>query len=422
MSDLSTCDLVRYQGIERRRSHHSSLITLITHHSEEEQVPLSMKTYLMKSRIWQSNILLVFILASSASSFAPAKTSTRSFQDSQPSRSRLLSSTKEIFLVNWDGCVADTVPWRIRAGVDAALKTWPEIPVDDDFSWEDSSNDWLQNKLSALSHVFSSTDEDVFSLTCEYALAARLSLEEQELDNGNSNGRRGKYSRRFHPQVEREEERGPTRSSRPLTVGEVAANWEETIRDTVRMRYHCNYKDPLPILQNHVEDLIETELYQIPAIDPIVCEALSASGGKVFLTVSHSSELEIAESSLEQAKMDYQLVESVQEGIECKSQVALILKSKDMVSKAITNSPVDSTIYVMDSSWHALQKEVLLFGDYIPRQGVGRCFQPDRRLSLCLAKWATNTDPSQHSAATMNPWTRLVNLSEFTELVSARIL
>jgi hypothetical protein len=93
-----------------------------------------------------------------------------------------------------------------------------------------------------------------------------------------------------------------------------------------------------------------------------------------------------------------------------------------MVSTAITNSPVDSTIYVMDSSWHALQKEVLLFGDYIPRQGVGRCFQPDRRLSLCLAKWATNTDPSQHSAATMNPWTRLVNLSEFTELVSARIL
>lgn len=384
-----------------------------------------MKTHPMKSAIWLSTILLVFILTSSASSFTPLKTSTRSVQDSQPSRSRLFSSTKEIFVINWDGCVADTVPWRIRAGVDAALKTWPDMPVHEDFSWEDSSNDWLQNKLSALSHVFSSTDEDGFSLTCEYALAARLSLEEQELDNGNSNGKRGKYSRRFHPQVEREEERGPkgpTRSSRPLTVGEVAANWEETIRDTVRMRYHCNYKDPLPILQNHVEDLIETELYQIPTIDPIVCDALSACAGKVLMTVGHSSEVEIAESSLEQAKMDYQLVESVQEGIECKSQVALMLKSKDTVSKAIANSPVDSTIYVLDSSWHALQKEVLLFGDYIPRQGVGRCFQPDRRLSLCLAKWATNTDPAQHSSATMNPWTNLVNLSEFTELVSARIL
>jgi hypothetical protein len=250
-----------------------------------------MKTHPMKSAIWLSTILLqvVFFWTYSASSFhAPVKktgssSSTGYLQDSQhPSRSRLFSSstTKDIFVINWDGCVADTVPWRTRAGVDAALKTWPEMPVvDDRFSWEDSSggNDWLKNKLAALAHVFPSTYDsgDDFSLTCEYALAARLSFEEQELDNGNSNGRRGKYSRRFHPQVERQGEerggptRGPTRSSRPLTVGEVAANWEETIRDTVRMRYHCNYKDPLPILQNHVEDLIETELYQIPTIDPI---------------------------------------------------------------------------------------------------------------------------------------------------------
>ena len=184
----------------------------------------------MKSTIWMSTVLLVFILTS-ASSFAPVKTSVRYFHDdSPPSRSRLFSSTKEIFVINWDGCVVDTVPWRIRAGVDAALKTWPEMPVDDDFSWEDSSNDWLQNKLSALSHVFSSTDSDEFSLTCEYALLARLSLEEQELDNGNSNGKQGKYSRRFHPQAEREEERGPrgpTRSSRPLTVGEVTTNYRK---------------------------------------------------------------------------------------------------------------------------------------------------------------------------------------------------
>jgi hypothetical protein len=390
-----------------------------------------MKIHPIKSAIWLSIVILLVFILTPASSFAPLRTSARYFQDSQPSRSRLFSSTKEIFVINWDGCVADTVPWRIRAGVDAAWNTWPEImPVDDDLlSWEDSSHNWLQNKLSALSHVFSSTDSEDFSLTCEYALAARLSLEEQELDNGNSNGKRGKYSRRFHPQGEGEEERGRgprghTRSSRPLTVGEVAANWEETIRDTVRTRYHCNYKDPLPILQNHVESLIETDglRYPIPTMDPMVCEALSACAGTVLLTVGHSSELAIAGSSLEQAKMDYQSVESVQEGIECKSQVALMLKSKDTVSQAITNAPVDSTIYVFDSSWHALQKEVLLFGDYIPRQGVGRCLQPDRRLSLCLAKWATNTDPAQHSAATMNPWTRLVSLSEFTELVSARVI
>ena len=177
-------------------------------------------------------------------------------------------------------------------------------------------------------------------------MAEALSLEEQELDNENSDGKRGKYSRRFHPQAKQEEERGPTQSSRPLTVGGVAANCGKRQFATVRMRYHCNYKDPLLILQNHIDDLIETVLlYQVPTLNPIVCEALSACVSKVLLTVGHSSsEIVIAESSLQRATvLDYQLVESVQEEIECKSQVILILKSKDTVSKAITNSPVDST-------------------------------------------------------------------------------
>jgi hypothetical protein len=60
--------------------------------------------------------------------------------------------------------------------------------------------DWLKNKMRALSHLFCTSpgdDDDSrqllqTSITCEYALAARLLLEEQELDGGQSNGKSGK--------------------------------------------------------------------------------------------------------------------------------------------------------------------------------------------------------------------------------------
>ena len=100
-----------------------------------------------------------------------------------------VAAEDEIYLVSWDGCIADTVEWRIRQGLQVATSVWSE--VDEALDVNDQS--WLENKLAALSHVLSQQDENI-SVTCEYALASRLLLEEQELDEGRSNGKGGKYA------------------------------------------------------------------------------------------------------------------------------------------------------------------------------------------------------------------------------------
>jgi hypothetical protein len=83
-------------------------------------------------------------------------------------------------------------------------------------------------------------------------------------------------------------------------------------------------------------------------------------------------------------------------------------------------SPADSTVYLIESDWNQLQKAIALFGDYIPRNNfVGKCIVPDRQLSLCLAEWVSH--PTQHAAATMNPWTRLLAQQDFVEILLARI-
>jgi hypothetical protein len=103
-------------------------------------------------------------------------------------------------------------------------------------------------------------------------------VEEQELDEGRSNGSKGKYASRFHPSAPGDTALASTttnttstassrrsrsnsaaaiqrrrkdsvsdnfngihrgqRKQRPLTVGEIAANWQETLREAVLTRYH----------------------------------------------------------------------------------------------------------------------------------------------------------------------------------------
>lgn len=108
------------------------------------------------------------------------------------------TSANEIIVINWDGCLADTVDWRTQVGFDAAEKAWPELQATVN-AYEDT--EWLHNKLAAICHVLScQSGESSSSHTCEYALAVRLILEEQELDGGESDGKPGKYASRFHPQ------------------------------------------------------------------------------------------------------------------------------------------------------------------------------------------------------------------------------
>jgi hypothetical protein len=173
----------------------------------------------------------------------------------------------------WDGVIAKSTEWRISQGLDAALETWPHLR--DSLPTTDMS--WLQNKMRALSHVMLPRP----TLACDYALLARLLIEEQQLDAGRSTGADGKYARKFHPQPsdEKKDQQTPMSSSssssavsrsntgnnvgsRPLTVGEIAANWNNggCLSETLLTRYHCHGQNPLPILQRNVEKLLREKV------------------------------------------------------------------------------------------------------------------------------------------------------------------
>ena len=180
-------------------------------------------------------------------------------------------SSSEIFLLSFDGTVAQTTEYRISVGIDLAFAAWPHLKdlaviasAEADPAGTDSHNnqhEWLRNKMRALSHVLVSRPD--VSLTCDYALLARLLMEEQELDGFRSNGSRGKYGSKFHPQTSSsskstDSSSPSTRQTRPLTVGEIASNWDKggCIGETVLTKYHVNYKNPLPMLQEKVEELM----------------------------------------------------------------------------------------------------------------------------------------------------------------------
>ena len=325
----------------------------------------------------------------------------------------------EIFVVNWEGCIADTVDWRIHDALKLAAETWPE--ADDCLDRDDQA--WLENKLAALAHVFAATSEDL-SVVCDYALAARLLLEEQELDGGRSNGKTGKYASKYHPQQKTETSRG--RGSRPLTVGEVSANWRQggMLRDALQVRYHCDYKDPMPVLQTNVERMRAKNNSFVPRLaDECIPEVLNACTQKLILTVDHPSDLPIAASTLEAMNLKFRTVENVGEVIELENETALLVKRSETLAQLLQTAPEKSTTFVIDSSWTSLEQSIPLFGDHIPRLGsIGKSCVPHKNLSLQLASWARNTHPSQHAAATMNAWTGVVGFTDFTEMLSARVI
>ena len=157
---------------------------------------------------------------------------------------------------------------------------------DDDYDDDDDDgggvgpNEWLLRKLSALASITQGGNDADAMLGCDAVLLARLLLEEQLLDGGRSNGRGGKYGGKFHPSSTSTDDderpnpggggrgRGGGRnaavgSSRPLTVGELHANWPE-LRDVARIRYpfvressdgRWVRQDPLPHIRRRVREI-----------------------------------------------------------------------------------------------------------------------------------------------------------------------
>ena len=98
-------------------------------------------------------------------------------------------------------------------------------------------------------------------LGCDSVLLTRLLLEEQLLDGDRSNGRGGKYGGKFHPTLSLEDNE-PSKEgrskvgSRPLTVGEIYANWKE-LRDVACMRYSYieERSDGIPMMKDPVSEI-----------------------------------------------------------------------------------------------------------------------------------------------------------------------
>lgn len=169
-------------------------------------------------------------------------------------------------------------------------------------------DNWLINKMIACSHVTQDHTIDGM-LGCDDVLLARLLIEEeqlllQETTNKQFTGK-GKYASKFHPKIitsasteatdlsssDKDEgkhnaaeaeiinsnscsnntvqDSSPQKTkvyrrnysrSRPLTVGEICANWNTGghLRDTLRTRYNIGGNDPLPIIRENLETWLTT--------------------------------------------------------------------------------------------------------------------------------------------------------------------
>jgi hypothetical protein len=344
-----------------------------------------------------------------------------------------------------------------------------------------------------------------------YTLAVRLFLEEQTLDDGQSLGgsRGGKYGSQYHPQQqEREEEeetpasgrrrtnppdssrgsssRGSSSSSRPLTVGEVGANWYDgaCLYDTLLVKYRC----PPDILQEAVAETISAiqaraekkeKLLTVRTnvLDILVQAAQTDPDKKILLTVSHPSDLTTAQACLATAlrgglavvpssdpnlllpSCDLHVVSNATDAMRLitnpnnndgnsmkkNAHIVLLPKSARTVQDLLQTAPHDSTVHVLESSWPALQREIPLFGDHVQLPirgpapaggaggsggdsdddvGTGGSTRSTSNLELVAADWAhaDGDNTPLERAAVMSPWTRLLSLTELEECLTARIV
>jgi len=379
---------------------------------------------------------------------------------SSSSNSDTAAASSEIFVLSFDGAIANTQEWRVLQGIDAALATWPHLKAllgeeedDHESNGDDimSDREWLVNKMTALSHVMHARPGS--SLSCEYAMLARLLIEEQELDNGRSVGKGGKYASRFHPssssrksqQPQQDESSSSSSSStaaqqgsRPLTVGEISANWNDGghLSDTLLVRYNVDGKNPLPILKENLKKVCQDahHEYPLPPTNQVICDALADCSAKVYVTVGHKWDIDVTVQVLEQSGLQVQIASSMDDmnnndEEESSSTITLVPHGSDTETKLlrniICNAKKGTSIFVVNSSWETLQKSKILFGDNIPRlpNAMGRStFGQSINLSLNLPMWADNTHPTQHNDALMNPWTNLLSVEEeLAEIMSARI-
>jgi len=167
----------------------------------------------------------------------------------------------------------------------------------------------------------------------------------------------------------------------------------------------------------------------LPKVNDAVVDLLldaSSYERNIVVTVGHESEQALARKTLS----------SVSEGVQI---LPVQSTHKSLYEGFLEQIPTGSTVYVIDSSWDALEQGIALFGDNIPRATCGTATVPgfdNLRLSLNYPKWSSPSsmlsssgstpisqgEITQQNEAMMNPWTVLLDEQTFSELLSARIV
>lgn len=324
---------------------------------------------------------------------------------------------RHLYLVSWEGCLVDTVDWRTQQGLAVCRQVWPDLEV---LLSDKDDQQWLFNKVRDLHHVFVLDPE--YSPTVEYALLIRMLLEEQELDQGRSNGSQGKYGSKYHPTAadaftaSNEDPSFNRRQQRPLTVGEIATNWQETLREAVLIRYYQEEgQNPLDLLQEAVTKLPEPQ----PANKLVLkfsddLEILQRNSGSIVV-VSPPYDLPAVKASLQ--SLDYEVCETAQEATNAPTNnLPVVCRTKTLIRDILESMPENSSLSVFESSWPVLEKNIDIFGDFLPRRTdrPQRCSITSKQLQLSL--WR-NSHPNSQSLALMSVWTCCRETSEWPRAI-----
>ena len=364
-----------------------------------------------------------FVLTSWISnSNMPSRTrSSESFIKSETS-TQLYQSSSDIFVLSFDGVVADTSEWRANLAIDAALMTWPHLN-----EYCNGDTEWLLNKVMALL-PFTLGDENGM-IGCDAVFLARLLLEEQLLDEGVSNGCKGKYGSKFHPSSKASGDTGgkssSTQGSRPLTVGEISANWNDgaCLKDTVRIKYNIDKKDPIPFVKENIKYCLKEESELSPYLYPSIFEALLDCSSRVYVLVGDESHVPTAMSSLSNLSLPLKSMkcDELVNNSECGIIIVAGAEGHTVALERIMMLERGSSVHVIHSDVATLREAKTFFGDNRPRHGM---FEESESIdvSLKLSLSSMSTGPQQLNEATMDPWLNVIDEFELVETLSAQII
>ncbi len=411
----------------------------------------------------------VLLFALSCSAFV-SKNNLATIQRQRHTPTKLFQASTnndlDLYIYSIDGTLASMSEYKSRTAIQAALEVWPSLltVVEElgmkpfDISANNDDYSWLIRKLGALSSITQQGDSPDEMLGCDEVLLTRMLLEEQLLDDGRSGGRGGKYGGKFHPEKRTSTSSGPQPNvgSRPLTVGEIFANWQE-LRYVTHNKYpflkqnqdgKVSMSDPLPEIRRVLRELYSQEGTETTKWYPFASDILGNKNSNNVLLIGNEASLDLVLSSLEQLLGDSMQVtvadstrawkEIKQQQVEDQHSLLIVVPDTDteepqsdliqhiIKCAASEEDNVNRNIYVAHGSLDVLKKCKDFLGEDPPilSNGLRKCFVGSSKTSatLFLPSWAESVHPTQLNDAEMDPWLNIASEELLEELTSAVIV